>query len=97
MIDNDLWRLGAVELGQRFRERSLAQSAVEAGLVRIEVRTPPRGLAAKVHRQLAPPVVPCPRSKVDLLHELPVRHDRRVSKRRAHSLRPRHARGSAQG
>ena len=41
MIDNDLWRLGAVELGQRFRERSLTPLAVaQACLARLEAVNP---------------------------------------------------------
>jgi len=41
MIDNDLWRLGAVELGQRFRERSLTPLVVaQACLARLEAVNP---------------------------------------------------------
>ena len=41
MIDNDLWRLGAVQLGQRFRERSLTPLAVaQACLARLDAVNP---------------------------------------------------------
>ncbi|UUZ74310.1 amidase [Polaromonas sp. P1(28)-13] len=41
MIDNDLWRLSAVQLGQRFRERSLTPLAVaQACLARLEAVNP---------------------------------------------------------
>ena len=41
MIDNDLWRLSAVQLGQRFRERSLTPLAVaQACLERLEAVNP---------------------------------------------------------
>lgn len=41
MIDKDLWRLGAVELGQRFRERSLTPLAVaQTCLARLEAVNP---------------------------------------------------------
>jgi aspartyl-tRNA(Asn)/glutamyl-tRNA(Gln) amidotransferase subunit A len=41
MVDTDLWRLGAVALGQRFRERSLTPLAVaQACLARLEAVNP---------------------------------------------------------
>ncbi|MGH8803337.1 MAG: amidase [Polaromonas sp.] len=41
MIDNDLWRLSAVQLGQRFRERSLTPLAVaQACLARLDAVNP---------------------------------------------------------